>query len=187
MLIAIAGLPGTGKSTLARRLADVIGGVVLCKDVVRATLFPPPVLDYSTDQDDVTMRAIYAAAGTIHRSFPECPILIDGRTFSRAYQVRDLLDAAASGIEIRMIECVCADDIAQSRLLRDAVVGSHPAGNRTPELYRAVKARAEPLTIPRLILDTGTTSLDDCLTRAIVYLSNTQPEGTQTLRRDVAK
>ncbi len=36
MLIALAGLPATGKSTLAARLANELGGVVLSKDTVRA-------------------------------------------------------------------------------------------------------------------------------------------------------
>ena len=33
MLIAMAGLPGTGKSTLAARLADALGGVVLSSEI----------------------------------------------------------------------------------------------------------------------------------------------------------
>ena len=53
MLVAMAGLPGTGKSTLARQIAEAIRGVVLCKDIVRATLFPAPVLDYSAEQDEI--------------------------------------------------------------------------------------------------------------------------------------
>ncbi len=67
MLIAMAGLPGTGKSTLAERLKAELGAVVLNKDEVRAVLFPPPVLDYSAAQDDLCMAAIYAAAAAIIR------------------------------------------------------------------------------------------------------------------------
>ena len=66
MLIAMAGLPGTGKSTLAAPLASDLG-VLLNKDDVQALLFPPPVLDYSREQDDLVMQAIYAAAADIAR------------------------------------------------------------------------------------------------------------------------
>ena len=59
MLIALAGLPGTGKSTLAVRLAADLGAAVLSKDAARAALFPPPVLDYSAGQDDVCMTAVF--------------------------------------------------------------------------------------------------------------------------------
>src|SRR5947209_4224497 len=93
MLIAMAGLPGTGKSALAARLAARLGGVVLSKDVVRAAMFPPPALDYSREQDDLTLAAIYAAARRILGTSRHA-VIIDGRTFSRAYQLRDLFAAA---------------------------------------------------------------------------------------------
>ena len=65
MLVAMAGLPSSGKSTLAACLEEEIGAVVLGKDVVRAALFPPCVLDYSAVQDEVAMSAIYQAAEAI--------------------------------------------------------------------------------------------------------------------------
>lgn len=173
MLIAMAGLPGTGKSTLARQIAESIRGVVLCKDIVRATLFPAPVVDYSAEQDEIAMRAIYSAAGAIHRAYPDIPVLIDGRTFSRARQIRDLIAAAESaGAALRVIECVCSEEIARDRISRDAEQGLHPAGNRTPGLHSEVKAHAEPLTIPRLVLDTGFIAPSECLARAVAYLTN---------------
>ena len=147
MIVAMAGLPGTGKSTLARRLAVELGAVVLNKDPVRSELFPPPVLDYSTEQDDITMAAVYSAAAYIRRAFPAMPVILDGRTFLRAYQLRDLLALGELSGEVpRLIECVCADDVAKRRLEDDLSRGEHPARNRTFQLYLDVKARAEPIT-----------------------------------------
>jgi predicted kinase len=171
MLAAMAGLPGTGKSTIAARLAAELGGVVMNKDTVRAALFPPPVLNYTAEEDDLTMAAIYSAARYIRRAFPRQRVIFDGRTFLKAYQVRDLLALADSLDEpVRVIECVCADDVVRVRLEHDLAAGLHPAGNRTFELYLAGKARAEPLTTPRLTLDTGTLPLDECVRRARDYL-----------------
>jgi predicted kinase len=48
MLIAMAGLPASGKSTIAARLAKELGGVILSKDQVQAVLFPLPVLKART-------------------------------------------------------------------------------------------------------------------------------------------
>lgn len=174
MILAFAGLPGTGKSTLARRLAAELGGVVLSKDGVRAALFPPPVLDYSREQDDLAVRATYEAAALILGRDPDRAVLLDGRTYSKAYQVRDLLALGeAIGRSVRVIECVCADEVARERIVRDAAAGTHPAGNRTFELYLSVKARAEPLTVPRLVLDTGATTPDDCVRRAVEWVRDT--------------
>jgi len=89
MLIAMAGLPGTGKSTLAARLAAALDAVVLSKDAVRAALFPPPVRDYSTAQDNLVMEVIFKAAAYTFRTRSQQVVIIDGRTFLRTYQVRD--------------------------------------------------------------------------------------------------
>jgi adenylylsulfate kinase len=171
MLIALAGLPGTGKSTLAARLAEALGGAVLSKDAVRAALFPPPVLNYSAEQDDVCMAAVYAAARAILRSFPRQVVILDGRTFLRSYQVRDLLDLAGSVNEVpRVIECLCEDEVARRRLEDDRARGGHPAGNRTYALYLTLKAAAEPLSIPRLTLDTGKAPVGECVERCLNFL-----------------
>src|SRR5438552_2727973 len=86
MLIAMAGLPATGKSTLAARLAKELDGVILSKDQVRAALFPPPVLDYSTAENDISMDAIFKAAAYIRKALPQHSVIIDGRTFLRTKQ-----------------------------------------------------------------------------------------------------
>ena len=171
MLIAMAGLPGTGKSTLAERLKAELGAVVLNKDEVRAVLFPPPALDYSAAQDDIGMAAIYAAAANIRRTRPRQAVILDGRSYARAYQVRDLLALAASLNEpAHVIECVCDDAIVRERLDRDLKRGEHPARNRTYALYQERKAAAEPIGAPRLVLDTGATATDECVRRCREYL-----------------
>jgi predicted kinase len=172
VLIAMAGLPGTGKSTLAARLAARLGGVVLSKDVVRAAMFPPPVLDYSAAQDDVAMSAVYAAAAYILKASPARPVFLDGRTFSKPGQLDAPLALAAElGAPFRVIECVCADDVVRARIAADHAAGQHPAGNRTPDLYDRAKVAAVPLAVPRLTLDTGVLPPDECLSRAIAYLA----------------
>jgi adenylylsulfate kinase len=171
MLIAMAGLPGSGKSTLAACLERRLGAVVLDKDRVRAALFPPRVLDYSAEQDDIAMAAVFQAAAAILRADRRRAVVLDGRTFLRPGQVRSLLDLAASvGEPARVIECVCDDAAARERLERDRARGSHPAGNRTFALYESLKAAAEPITAPRLVLDTGKLSLAECVRRCLDYL-----------------
>ncbi|MBA4188849.1 MAG: hypothetical protein C0467_12700 [Planctomycetaceae bacterium] len=171
MLIAMAGLPGTGKSTLAARIAIALGGVVLSKDVVRSALFPPEVLDYSSAQDDCAMAAVFAAARHLLRANPNQVVILDGRTFRRAAQVADLLTLGREvGQEPFVIECVCDEATARERLDRDAAEGTHLAANRTGALHAAVKATAEPLTVPRVVLDTGKLSPADALTCALDYL-----------------
>jgi predicted kinase len=171
MLIAMAGLPGTGKSTLAARLAAELGGVILSKDIVRSALFPAPVLDYSAAQDNLAMSAVFAAAKLILTTDSNRVVILDGRTFRLTAQVNDLCAAGGEiGQEPRVIECSCDAAVARARLDRDAATGEHPAGNRTAALYAAVSATAEPLTVAHLTLDTGRLSADACVARALEYL-----------------
>ena len=117
------------------------------------------------------MAAVFSAARLLLTSDPSRVVILDGRTFRRSAQVADLLAlAAAVGQPARVIECVCDEPTARARLDRDAAAGTHPAGNRTGGLHAAVKATAEPLTVPRLVLDTGRLTPDECLVRALAYL-----------------
>jgi adenylylsulfate kinase len=169
----MAGLPGTGKSTLAAHLARSLEAVVLDKDRVRAALFPPPVLDYSAAQDDIAMAAVYHAASVIVRSRPWQAVLLDGRTFLRPGQVQPLLEVARSlGEQARIIECVCDDAVACVRLERDLAEGRHLAGNRTFALYQSLKEAAVPILLPHLVVDTGATPLEECLLQCLEYLGH---------------
>lgn len=163
MLILMTGLPGTGKSTLSRALAGELGGTVLDKDSIRAALFPPADVEYSTEQDEFCMRIMLKVAGYLFRKDPARPIFIDGRTFSRRYQLdRATGYADAIGQPWRILECVCSDDSARQRLESD---GGHIAANRDFNLYLEVKARFEPITLPKTVVDTDQ-PLDLCLQTA---------------------
>jgi len=163
MLILMAGLPGTGKSTLSRAMAEELSGTVLDKDVIRAALFPPADIEYSTEQDEFIMRVMLKAAGYILRKDPMRQVFLDGRTFSRRYQLdRATGYAEAIGQPWRIIECVCSEESARNRLAEDA---SHLAANRTFSLYLEVKARFEQITLPKAVIDTDR-PLQECVKAA---------------------
>jgi adenylylsulfate kinase len=170
MLIAMAGLPGTGKSTLAQALTEALPAVVLDKDQVRAALFPPAVLDYSAAQNDHCMDVIYRTAAFLLQRRPEQHVIVDGRTFATRPQRIALREAASKmGAVLHVIECVCAEATALARLAHDAAMGSHPAADRDPALYRRVRARWEPISAPKRVIDTDA-SLETCVARCLDYL-----------------
>src|SRR5579872_1227313 len=63
MIVLMAGLPATGKSTLARELARRTSGRVLSKDEVRHALFLPAEIEYSTRQDDFCLQVMLETTG----------------------------------------------------------------------------------------------------------------------------
>jgi predicted kinase len=151
--VIFAGLPGTGKSTLARALAGRLGAAILDKDRVRGALFPDALTDYTAEQDQLCMRAILQAAAYLTQRRRVKYIFFDGRTFSTQAQIEDVLLAAKhAGAYWRILHVTCADAVAEERLARKDP--GHPAKNRDPELYRSIKQHFQTILHPKLEVDT---------------------------------
>jgi adenylylsulfate kinase len=167
--VLLAGLPATGKSTLANALAHQLNScAVLDKDRVRDVLFPGPMTDYTTEQDNLCGRAMIDAASYMTRQGLADFIFFDGRTFSRTAQIDEVVSAAeAAGAEWRILHLTCSDEIAEARLR--AQQRDHPARNRDAALYYRVKAAFEPILRPKLDLDTSS-GIEALLPQALVYL-----------------
>src|ERR1039457_321217 len=113
MIVLMAGLPGTGKTTLAREPAPPAPRAVLMQDEIRAALFSPQDLEYSVQQDDFVMEVMLDAARFLLQNLPTRKIFLDGRTFSRRYQIERVLEFAREQVQPwTIIECTCSDESA---------------------------------------------------------------------------
>jgi predicted kinase len=170
MIIQMAGLPGTGKTTIARLLAVTFPGTVVSKDAIRHSLFSPGQVTYDRDQDNFCAEVGFGVAAQVLQRDPGAVIIFDGRTCSRSYQVvRVSCFARRLGQRLRIIECTCAEQTACDRLSVDAAAARHPAANRDPLLYRALRAEADPVLGPKLVISTDQ-DLPSCVARCLSYL-----------------
>lgn len=166
MIVLMAGLPGTGKSTLACALSAQTGGRVLSKDEMRHAIFEAAEIEYSSQQDDLCLKIMLQIATFLLERDRQRVIFLDGRPFSRRYQIENVLDAAARQHQPwRILECVCSEETVRQRLREDAAAQSHQAGNRNEQLYEAVKARFEEITHAKTVIDTDN-RLEHCVVQA---------------------
>ena len=171
MIVIIAGLPGTGKSTLARALAQRLPGAVLDKDSIRASLFQPAHIEYSLTQDDFCGEIMLQTAAYLLSKHTELKVLLDGRTFSRRYQRERVIEFCSQvGTSWATLECVCSETTALGRIAEAMAANNHLAANRSPELYREIRKAWEPIDQPKLVVDTDE-NMESSVDRAVHYLT----------------
>jgi adenylylsulfate kinase len=152
----VTGVPGSGKSALARTLASRLAelgqpAVVLELDAIRKILTPEPT--YSDHERDLVYRALVYMARTLTNA--DVPVIIDATAHRREWR-----DLARSVIpRFAEIQLVCPLDVCRAR------EAQRPRGNAPPGIYAVagqpgstvpgVDVPYEPALHPELVVDTA--------------------------------
>jgi len=146
-VVAMAGIVGSGKSSVAQALADATGGVVIASDRVRKRQagIEPTARGHTEIYTEARTRATYV--GLLERAVP---VVRSGRlaildaTYARASLRHELRAWASShGVASFLIEATCAEPLARARLEKRSRAGSD-VSDAGPELYPSSAAGYEP-------------------------------------------
>jgi predicted kinase len=164
VLIVFGGLPGSGKTTLSRAIAQELHAAWLRVDLIEAALWRAKIA-----QDQPTGLGAYSVAfalAEVHLHM-STPTVVDAVNPIEAPRQgwRDL--AASVGVPLYVIEVVCSDPAEQRHRVETRV--SDMPGFEYPSWQELMSRDYEPWTEPRLTLDTATVSFEDCLDRIRTY------------------
>jgi predicted kinase len=151
LIILFSGLPGVGKTRLANELAPLISAIVLSTDKLRKELISNPT--YSDEEKELIYNIMLLVARYLHNEGGlNCILDATFNTEESRENARKQL-AGAPREQIYIVECVCPEDIAISRLR------SRKGGNYSDAdvgVYRRMKQAYEPVKDKkrRIVADT---------------------------------
>ena len=184
MLIVICGLPGTGKSTLARYLSSELGGEVLRTDIIRRELFKNASLKEVLKADDpmqYDLERIFDEQENIPERYQEMiwkqkemvyeellrrveallergsNVILDGTFYKKDLREKIYSISEKVGVRTYLIECRCPERIVKDRLIKRQGILNEVSNVKKMQIYYTVKRAYEsPVSdpVPIIIFDT---------------------------------
>jgi predicted kinase len=150
MLILICGLPATGKSTVARKLAKALGAEVLRTDIIRRELMAEPT--YSEDEKAMIYSAVFLIADYLVKH--DVNVIIDGTFYRESYRKIPKKIAGKRGKRFFLIETRCPEDIVLRRLEKRKRNLRSPS-DADVNVYHKIKGLFEEIKEDHFVVDTG--------------------------------
>lgn len=160
MIIIIFGLPGSGKSYFASRLAKKIGAKYVNSDRVRKELFAER--DYSDQEKKIVYNHMQA---DMMQAVVQNNNLVLDATFHREETRKLFTDKIQNKEEIQFIEVQADEEIIRNRVSR-----KREYSDADFAVYKLILDENEPLLGPHLILQSTNENIDDMLKKAVHYL-----------------
>lgn len=146
MIVIICGLPGVGKTSLARDLAPLINAIVLSTDKIRKELIPYP--RYSREERRLVYDVMLLLAKYLHNAGINC--ILDA-TFNReSSRTEAKKKLALNSSQVHMVECICPENIIISRLR----TRKNDFSDADVSIYKNMKRIYEPVKEPHIVVDT---------------------------------
>ncbi len=161
MIAIICGLPGVGKSTLAKNLAPKMNAVVLSSDKIRKEIFPTPT--YSPFERKLVYDIMTIIAKYLNYTKTNC--ILDATFNKEESRIAIKEKLGLDDNEFKIIECSCPEEAALSRL----EARKNDYSDATRAIYHRMKKIYESVKLPHITVDT-TLSVDVNIERIIDYI-----------------
>ena len=196
-LLLTGGLVGTGKSTIAQALAEVLGWEWLSTDRIRKELAHLQPQErrlekfhegiYSPDFSRQTYQTLMERAGDLLRAGNS--VILDGSFKKEAERKRALDLSRQAHADLLFIECQCSESTIQRRLAQRALDPNEPSDGRW-EIFGDQREDYEPVHIvpSELHLPLNTEeSVEECLQKVFQRLLQRAGEEITNLQQKVMR
>ena len=163
MIIIICGLPGVGKTTVAKELAPLVNAVILSTDKIRKELFSRPM--YGWREKRLIYDVMVLMAKYLDKAGINC--ILDA-TFTREpsrLEIKEKLGLA--GKDFHIIECICPEGVVILRLRQR----KHDYSDADFSVYKKMKRIYEPVKVEHITIDTSKLSKTDIRSMAAKILN----------------
>lgn len=144
-LTVVCGLPGVGKTMVARTAAGVVDGEVLRTDVLRKTHFPEPAY---TDPEERSVYVTLFDQAAKHLS-SGTPAVLDGTFHDRRYRDRAEDVADDVGVPCRFVHVVCDTSVVRDRI----AAREDDESDATFEIYKRFQAEFDSVEREHAVVD----------------------------------
>jgi predicted kinase len=152
-LIMLTGLPGTGKSYLARRLAEIVPFVIIESDHVRKMLFPQP--EYTGDESYWVHRTCHALMAKLLRKGVR--VIYDATNLEERHRELVYRLADREGVKLIVVKMVTPEEVAAERLHRRPEEDSegHDISDAGWKVYKRMARRVDRIGRNYVVVDTS--------------------------------
>jgi predicted kinase len=164
VLIMLSGLPGSGKSYLARRLVEILPFVIIESDHVRKTLFPQS--HYTGEESYWVHRTCHALMAKLLKKGVR--VIYDATNLHERHRELVYRLADKEGIKLMIVKTVAPEEVASERLRgrREQGRDHHDISEADWKTYKRMARRAEPIGRDFVIVDTSQ-GLDPAITKLL--------------------
>lgn len=164
VLVMLCGLPGTGKSTLARELAPRLPAVVVESDQVRRRLYNPP--SYSPEESQQVHRVCHILMGWFLNHYYH--VIYDATNLYEHHRQLVVRLAARNAARLIVVEVTAVDEAIRQRLVprRQYDLAADPPEGYSDadwEVYLRMRRRAEPIQHEHISLDTSNMDVEQAV------------------------
>jgi len=161
MVILVAGLPGSGKSFFAERLAGRLGAAYFSSDRVRHDIQATGKYSYEDKLAIYDQLKNYTAAAIENGKH----VVVDATFFHHSLRELFIRLTDSYGVSLKVIEVVADEELIRRRLAADRAFSEADF-----IVYEKVRNDFEEITMPHLTLSSTDTNIELMLKTALSYL-----------------